>query len=463
MFVTLRKISLIIAMAVVLALGTAHTVHANSCSMGRTPEGVYPINDASVTMVDENVLVSVEKSGTAAAVYCRFTFKNAGGARDVLMGFPAIGPGYEFRESVPESDRKQFDALVAQDFKAYVDGNPVTVQEARGIAPVGYPSIGAQYYSWYTFSAPFDAGETRVVRNTYQVQLSLGNAGYLAGYVLQTGKYWSGPIGHAKVTYKMGSIQPYQLGSLYPNCYRFRGNDLVFERSNFKPDFDLSIDYYLDQSSFPQAYVKQFKTLMANISGMGQSELLHEYEEAVQENYPVMAAYILGRLPQGTVPNEPPHIVDVNIPANQAVVVANITDSDGDMEAAEFKVLHRENGRAVVDQDGRRPFGGCFYKYYTGGFDAYTQQYTDNFGPLVSGRDYLVVLTIWDSAGQSDSKVVSYQVEPGSLKESNSAVNAPAVPAFAIKTATPDYFTLSVTAPVLLYFVFFFIYQIKRR
>jgi hypothetical protein len=166
------------------------------------------------------------------------------------------------------------------------------------------------------------------------------------------------------------------------------------------------------------------------------------------------------------VPNEPPHIGGVNIskdPANQAVVVTNITDPDGDMEAAEFKVLHREeNGKAVVDQDDRRPFGGCFYNFYTGGFDAYAQAYTYNFGPLVSGRDYLVVLTIWDSAGQSGSKVVSYQVEPGSLKESNSAVNSPAVPAFAIKTATPDYFTLSVTALVLLYFVIFFIYQIKR-
>jgi hypothetical protein len=47
-----------------------------------------------------------------------------------------------------------------------------------------------------------------------------------------------------------------------------------------------------------------------------------------------------------------------------------------------------------------------------------------------NGRDYLVVLTIWDSAGQSDSKAVSYQAEPGSLKASNSVVNAPAVPAF---------------------------------
>ena len=464
----LRKTGFILTIALLLALGSAHAVLADSCSMGRTPDGVYPVNDASITMVDEDVQVTIGEDGSTAAVDCHFTFKNAGEARDVLMGFPAIGPGYEDKESAPESFRKQFDALIAQDFKSYVDGSPVAVQEARGINPIGYPSGRMPYYSWYTFSVPFTTGETIEVRNTYQVQFSQGNAGFFAGYVLQTGKYWKGPIGHAKITFKMGDIQPYQLGSLYPNCYRFQGNDLVFERSNFKPDFDLRIDYYLDQSNLPQDYMKQFKKLMANISGMGQSELLQKYEEAVKENYPVMAAYILGRLPQGTVPNEPPHIADVNIskdPANQgAVVVANITDPDGDMEAAEFKVLHREeNGKAVVDQDDRRPFGGCFYNFYTGGFDAYAQAYTDNFGPLVSGRDYLVVLTIWDSAGQSDSKVVSYQAEPGSLKASDSVVNAPAVPASASKTAAPDYFTLSITALVLLYFMVFFICRMKRR
>jgi hypothetical protein len=34
-------------MAMTLTLGSAHTVLADSCSMGRTPDGVYPVNDAS--------------------------------------------------------------------------------------------------------------------------------------------------------------------------------------------------------------------------------------------------------------------------------------------------------------------------------------------------------------------------------------------------------------------------------
>lgn len=417
-------------------------------------------------MVNEDVQVTIGKDGSTAAVDCHFTFKNAGSARDVLMGFPGIGPGYEVRESAPESARRQFDALVAHDFKAYADGSPVAVQEARGITPVGYPSIGAQYYSWYTFNVPFTNGQTRVVRNTYQVQLSLGNAGYFDGYVLETGKYWSGPIGHAKITFKMGNIQPYQLSRLNPNCYRFQGNDLVFERSNFKPDFDLSIAYYLDQSNFPQAYVKQFKTLMANISGMGQSELLQEYKEAVQENYPVMAAYILSRLPMGVVPDEPPHIGDITIseqPENQAMVVANVTDPDGDMAISDFTISYDENGKMVVEREDRMPFGGIFYNYYTDVFEAYTQQFIDDFGPLVSGRDYQVVLTVWDSTGQSDSKLASYQAGPGILQTSNNAVSAPVLPVSTGKTATPDYFTLSVTALVLLYMVIFFIYRIKKR
>jgi hypothetical protein len=58
--------------------------------------------------------------------------------------------------------------------------------------------------------------------------------------------------------------------------------------------------------------------------------------------------------------------------------------------------------------------------------------------------------------------VVSYKAEPGSLKESNSAVSAPAAPASAIETAAPDYFTLSATALVLLYIVIFLFYRIKK-
>jgi len=36
----LRRICLIITMVTLLLLGSAHTAHADSCSMGRTAEGV---------------------------------------------------------------------------------------------------------------------------------------------------------------------------------------------------------------------------------------------------------------------------------------------------------------------------------------------------------------------------------------------------------------------------------------
>ena len=465
--VTLRKIGLIIAMAMAmaLALGSAHAVLADSCSMGRTPDGVYPVNDASITMADEDVQVTIGEDGSTAAVDCHFTFKNAGEARDVLMGFPAIGPGYEDKESAPEAFKKQYDALIAQDFKSYADGSPVAVQETRGINTIGYPSGQVLYYSWYTFNVPFSAGETREVRNTYRMQLSLGSAGFFAGYVLQTGKYWKGPIGHAKITFKMGEIQPYQLSRLYPNCYRLQGNDLVFERSNFKPDFDLDIAYYMDQSNLPLAYVKRFKTLMTNLTGLNQSELLQEYRNAVQENYPIMAAYILSRLPDGAVQSEPSHISDITVsevPVNNGMIVANVTDPGGDMAIEEFKVSHQENGEVVVDREDRMPTGGIYYNYDTGEFEGYTRQDIDYFGPPVSGRDYRISLTVWDSNGLSDSKVVSYESKTNSSKTSNNDVSVPAVSTPTVKTA-PDYFVLSVTALVLFYFFIFIIYRINRR
>jgi hypothetical protein len=109
----------------------------------------------------------------------------------------------------------------------------------------------------------------------------------------------------------------------------------------------------MDQSNLPLAYVKRFKTLMTNLTGLNQSELLQEYRNVVQENYPIMAAYIFSRLPEGIMRNEPPHIGDITIsevPVNNDMIVANVTDPGGDMAIEEFKVSHQENGQVAVDQ-----------------------------------------------------------------------------------------------------------------
>ena len=470
MFVTLRKIGLIIAIAVVLALGSAHAVLADSCSMGRTPEGVYPINDTSVTMVNEDVKVIIEGGGSTATVDCRFTFKNSGAARSVLMGFPAYGLSSEKNLSAHD-----LDAVKLQEFRAYVDGSDVEVKEVKALAPKGTASVNEYwdanfYYSWYTFTVPFATGETREVRNTYRVTLIEGNAGYFAGYILRTGRYWQGPIGHARITFDMGQIQPYEISSLDPYWLRFPGNNLVFEQSNFMPDYDLSVSFYgSDGSNMTRDYVAHFKAVESRLPGMSRDELLQEYNKAVQNKYPVLAAYISGLIPGFSIKSVPPHIGQVTVTpwpeAGCTKVSLQVSEPSADITSLTLKVSHLEQGQEVIDHESQQAFGGCSYNYATGMFsDPFRPaDYTTFDEKLIPGREYQVAVSVRNVTGQSDSKVVSFQAEPGSLKASNSVVNAPAVPASASKTAAPDYFTLSITALVLLYFMVFFIYRIRRR
>ena len=465
---TLRKIGLIITMTMTLALGSAHAVLADSCSMGRTPEGVYPINDTSVTMVNEDVKVIIEGGGSTATVDCRFTFKNAGAARSVLMGFPAYGLTWEKNLSAYDVN-----AAKLQNFRAYVDGSAVKVKEVKALAPPGTASVieywdANYYYSWYTFTVPFAAGETREVRNTYRVTLVEGNSGYSAGYILRTGRLWQGPIGHARITFDMGHIQPYEISSLDPYWLRFQGNNLVFEQSNFKPDYDLGVSFYgSDGSDMTDDYVTHFRAVEAKLPGMSRDELLKD-NQAVQDKYPVLAAYISGLIPGFSIKSVPPHIGQVTVTpwpeAGCTKVSLQVSEPSADLTTLTLKVSHLENGQEVIDHEGQQAFGGCSYNYDTDMFsDPFKlADYTTFEEKLIPGREYHVAVSVQNAAGQSDSKVVSYKAEPGSLKESNSAVSAPVAPASAIKTAAPDYFTLSVTALVLLYIVIFLFYRIKK-
>ena len=125
---------------------------------------------------------------------------------------------------------------------------------------------------------------------------------------------------------------------------------------------------------------------------LNESDLLQEYKDAVKENYPVMDVYILSRLPEGAVKNEPPRIGDVTISedgANNDQIMADVTDPDSDIAGAEIKVSHRENGGEIVDLDDRQPFGGCSYNIYNGEFEAYTQKYNDCHSSFQRRRGYV--------------------------------------------------------------------------
>lgn len=134
------------------------------------------------------------------------------------MGFP-----------VDRADRQQENRGDPElhDFRTWVDGSPVTVQREGG---------------WITWSVPFEAGQTRTVRNSYWAGNYHNSVGMVStGYILKTGATWKGPIGEAVIIAEFQSIWPGQVDGALPSTYRWEGDRMVWRMREFEPDRDVVI------------------------------------------------------------------------------------------------------------------------------------------------------------------------------------------------------------------------------
>lgn len=145
------------------------------------------------------------------------------------------------------------------------------------------------------------------------------------GYVLETGALWKGPLGHSKVIFDFGDIPMYTLEEVYPNnFYIIKGNQLIWERSDFKPSHNLwvtrnsyrySDDYinmYRDKSPDQLKPFKEkieFFNLPAETIKKTSEQYYQLYQALVNEDL-IRALYIKSALglPNG---NRKPDIVNV--------------------------------------------------------------------------------------------------------------------------------------------------------
>ncbi|OPX90112.1 MAG: hypothetical protein A4E53_01327 [Pelotomaculum sp. PtaB.Bin104] len=387
-------------------------VLADDASLGRAPDGVYPLADAAVVMTDEDVKVKLLENGTTAEVTCDFTFYNDGAAKDVLMGFPAS-------QKVSVESEVQSGAMELRDFKAFIDGQSTAVKTENGSVPahIALPP-GTEYDRWYTFTVPFQAGETRQVRNTYRVKnLFYSNGEVVAGYILRTGAFWKDPVGHARVTFDLGEIKPYQINRLYPNCYRFAGNTLVFERENFEPSYDLEITFdnyhysagFLNNASDDtkekiNGKINLFTELegkLAELAGAGEAEIRAVYNAAVAANDPFTAQFVASRLPAGAIKQEPPTISAVEVKNESGDfyrVSAKVRDPNADFTFWEIRVIREENGKKIIDLSDRRRFLQATYDDEL----AYGLS-------LEPGKQYWIEFEVWDADDHADRQAVTYR------------------------------------------------------
>jgi len=338
------KVFNLVTMAIVLivTLFSFTSVYADDTSLGRTPEGVFPLQENDVIMESEEITVDLEKNH----VECIFVFHNTGKNKNLYMGFP--GKMFDTMDNGLTNDTN----LELSHFKTFIKGKELPVTREKGVqqnnaensdtldtsntSNTSNTSDTSQYSEFFTFTVPFEGDEMVTVRNTYDFVPTYDSIGNIfTGYVLKTGAMWKGPIGSAKVTFKLGKIKPYQIEDVKLGGFKFVGNDLVWERNNFEPNYDLSLSYNnyrysaKDLSNLTDDVEKLKKEIQQKIDSYSNAkelankgktdELLALYNKAVDERDSILAIYIRSYLPSHKISDEVSKSIDepVSVSVNE--------------------------------------------------------------------------------------------------------------------------------------------------
>lgn len=285
----------------VMILFCCISVYADDTSLGRTPDGVFPMQENDVIMESEEITVDLDKN----SVECIFVFHNTGTNKNVYMGFPG-------KINALEDELTSDVNLEISNFKTFIDAKEIRVTHQKSIPNTVINSDNLNYSEYFTFTVPFKANEKLKVRNTYDFIPTYDSIGdVFSGYVLKTGALWKGLIGSAKVTFKLGKIKPYQLENLKPEGFRFEGDNLIWQKKNFEPDYDLEVDYNTyhyseeflkdeyttpDQIAEITQKINSFNNVKKLASRRQYMEMFFRYFNAIRENDDILALYIKGFL-----------------------------------------------------------------------------------------------------------------------------------------------------------------------
>lgn len=348
------------AFLIVLLCLTCRNVYADDTCLGRMPDGVFPIGEDDIRMEEETVVVDL-KNNTAQ---CEFHFYNSGKHKTILMGFPSV--------LTDDNDISQPVNLEVHNFKAYIGGKKIAVKKEKNTPKKDSDKPYDKFSQWYTFKVNIKPGQRIIVKNTYSFNPTYDSiSNIFSGYVIRTGAAWKGTIGKAKVTFKLGDMKPYYITDLYPGNFKFVGNELVWENSNFEPTYDLSVVYnesrFKNSKKYLENYggdiedinkiVKQFKEADQLAKQKNNKELIKRYNEAIAARQNVLAVYIKSKLPDGLI-KEKTSIGDIHIEKRE----------DGDFyigcdilgipeQQSKITISHvNSNGKKIIDAENSNYF-----------------------------------------------------------------------------------------------------------
>jgi len=193
------------------------TAVCNDSYLGTQGGIIYPQKSTSISMLKENVSITLSKAG--GDVYCKFWLLNKGKNDTVIVGFPdkKINPaGYN---------------ETAQSFLSYVNGKNVSVNKDSLMEFYDEDTVKESWYYWKVF---FPMGDTIVIENKYS---GLWGGSYCEKqfeYIIGTGNKWAGPIGNGRIVFHHGNL----LSSLF------------IEKSIWKDTNDLKPIYYTDSTVY---------------------------------------------------------------------------------------------------------------------------------------------------------------------------------------------------------------------
>lgn len=240
---TIKKARLLLLFAFLIAL--VKPAFSNDASYYGSGVTVYPIKHDNIQLVSE-VITITKGVGLGWGVEAVLNFKNHGNKTSVQMGFPFDTYGPE--EPWDTDNTAQFDPQYLPDpkFRTFIDGKEVRVTRKKGwdqspMQDLNYPIV-------YTFTVPFEKGETRSIRHTYSVQgIQWSTGNYEIRYILKTGALWKGAIENIKVKMilpgntasEMTEIQPKEHSSQKTK----KATILSWEFKKIKPTFNIKANF----------------------------------------------------------------------------------------------------------------------------------------------------------------------------------------------------------------------------
>ena len=213
-------------------------VFGNDASYYGSGVTVYPAKHDDIQLVTE-VITITKGVGLGWGVEAVLNFKNHGNKTSVQMGFP-------FDTDGPNDPDDKEENVPNPKFRTFIGGHELKVTKRKGwskspLQDLSFPIV-------YTFTVPFEKGETKSIRHTYSVQgTEWSNGEYEFKYILKTGALWKDKIKNIKIKMILPKSSVSEITRIAPKEHKIgqdQDNNLLYwEFHDIKPDFNIVANF----------------------------------------------------------------------------------------------------------------------------------------------------------------------------------------------------------------------------